>query len=76
MKTLRFEDREWIANQFVLNESGRLVARDEYETMLEFREVLQHHNQEMQVNSARGMLNGALIGGLILGATVLLNAMM
>ena len=75
MKTLRFEDREWIANQFVLNESGRVVTRDDYETMLEFREVLQLHNHNSQVQAARGVLNGALIGGLLLGLTVLLNGM-
>ncbi len=75
MKTLRFEDRDWIVNQFVLNDNGRVVTRDEHEAMLEFREVLQIHNHDSQVKAVRGVLNGALIGGLLLGLTVLLNGM-
>ena len=76
MKTLRFEDRDWIMNQFVVNDNGRLVAREDHEAMLEFREVLQHHNHEAQVKNVRGVLNGALIGGLIWGLIVLLNGIL
>lgn len=73
MKTLHYEDRDWIANQFVVNESGRVVAREEYEEMLEFREILQEYNRAPQIRAVRGMLNAAILGGLIWGAAVLLN---
>ena len=75
MKTLHYEDRDWIVDQFVVNDSGRVVAREEYEEMLEFREILQSYNRAPQLKAVRGMLNAAILGGLIWGAAALLSGM-
>lgn len=73
MKTLHYEDRDWIVNQFVVNDSGRVVAREEYEAMLEFREILREYNRVPQIKVVRGMLNAAILGGVIWGTAALLS---
>lgn len=73
MKTLHYDDRDWIADQFVVNDRGRVVAREEYEEYMEFREILREYNRAPQMRMVRGMLNAAILGGLIWGAAALLT---
>lgn len=75
MQTIRFDDRDWFAREFVRDENGRVIPRDDYEAMLEFREVLNLHNRSQQVNRMRGVMTATLFGGLIWGIAMLVNGM-
>ncbi len=75
MQTIRFDDRDWFAREFVRDENGRVIPRDDYEAMLEFKEVLNLHNRNQQVNRMRGVITATLFGGLIWGIAMLLNGM-
>ena len=76
MQTLRFEDRDWFAREFVRDENGRVVPREDYEAMMEFKEVLDLHNRSSQVRNVRGVMTATFFGGLIWGIAMLLNGML
>ena len=75
MQTLRFEDRDWLTRDYVRDDNGRLIARDEYEAKAELREVLALHNGAPQAKTAKNVINATLLGGLIWAVMVLLNGM-
>ncbi|MCB0712130.1 MAG: hypothetical protein KDD67_07355 [Ignavibacteriae bacterium] len=76
MQTLHFEDRDWFAREFVRDENGRVVPREDYEAMLEFKEILDLHNKNHQVRTMRGVMTATLYGGLIWGIAMLLNGVL
>ncbi len=76
MRTLRFEDREWLKESFVTDENGRLTRREEYDTLQEFREVLRNHNYTHRTQRAREIITLTLIGGMMWGAITVLNSIL
>ena len=73
MQTLRFEDRDWFEREFVRDDNGRIVPRDEYEVRVEFREALRRYNNPENHTKFWSILQTALLGGIIWGAALILG---
>jgi hypothetical protein len=74
MKTVRFEDREWLANEYVLDENDRLIPRDEFEARREFREVLALHLEGSRGGSVRSLAQFVIFAGIVGALAMVLNA--
>ena len=73
MQTLRFEDREWLEREYVRDDNGRLVPRQDYEDRVEFREALRQHNSPDRPGRVQSLLQSLLLGGIIWGAAMLIT---
>lgn len=73
MQTLRFEDRDWLSNEYVRDDNGRLIPRQDYEDRLEFREILREHNDPERPSRVQSILQSLLLGGVIWGAAMLIG---
>lgn len=73
METMRFEDREWLEREFVRDDNGRIVPREEFEIRTELREALRSHNEASGSNFFLGLVQTVLLGGLIWGAALLMQ---
>ena len=74
MQTLRFDDRDWLSEEYVRDDNGRLITREEYDDRVGLKEALFAHNSAGQTTAVRHLLQTALIGGMIWALTALISA--
>ncbi len=73
MQTLRFEDRDWLSDEYVRDENGRLIPRQEFEDRREFREILKEYNDPERPSRVQSIMQSLLLGGVIWVAAMLIG---
>ena len=70
MQTIRFEDRDWFERDFVRDDNGRIVPREEFEVRRDFLEALRNHNDSKRPHVVQSLLQTLLLGGLVWAAAM------